>query len=327
MASLSRRDLLVSAATVGAGLAAGPFARLQKAQTDAPRALRIVQFTDVHLTTAPDVIARFRETLDQVYAMDDRPDLIVQTGDAIMDAMYASKEDSAAQFDAWREVWADYTEIPLRNCIGNHDVWGWNAGSDDDPDDVAKRGQGWPVMEFGMDDRYETFEAGGWRFITLDSTRQSGGGYVAGCDEEQMNWLVQTIEATPPDQPILISSHIPILNVTGFFEPDRLNEDNWSIPTSWMHRDAMELKNLFWGHPNVKVCLSGHMHQIEAIEFNGVAYFNSGAVSGSWWGGRYYEADPSYAVIDLYEDGGYDCQFVRTPEGERVYAELGRERS
>ena len=325
---LTRRELISGAVVAGTALTMGT-GRLSapdrlRSQSGAKRALRMVHVTDIHITPNEDVIKRVKETLDQIYAMDDRPSLIIQGGDAIMDAFAATKDASADQFEAWSSVWKEYQEIPLRNCIGNHDKWVVNGRSSTDPADAELKDSGWPMKVFGMDERYESFENGGWKFLTLDSTRPTGGGYVGGCDEEQMNWLVVELEKTPQDQPILITSHIPILNVNGFFESGRLNEGNWSIPSSWMHEDAMELKNLFWKHPQVKLCLSGHMHQTELIEFNGVGYYCSGAVCGAWWGGRYMECDPGYAVIDLYEDGTYAIEYVLTPEGQRIMDERGR---
>lgn len=318
---MTRRGLLGTGLGVGAGLLGlGQSGRPKGAK----RALRMVHITDVHLTPDAGVVVRFRETLDEIYKMEDRPSLIVQGGDAIMDAFAATKAKSAEQFAAWKGVWADYREIPLRNCIGNHDLWVNEARKSTDPADKALADQAWAVKEFGMADRYESFEAGGWKFLTLDSTRPSGGGYYGGLDPEQMEWFTKQVEGTPKDQPILVTSHIPILNVNGFFEKGQLKEGQWRIPESWMHRDAMEIKNLFWRNPQVKLCLSGHMHQTELIEFNGVGYYCSGAVCGAWWSGRYYECDPGYAVIDLFEDGTYAIDYVLTPEGRKVMAEKGR---
>ena len=77
-----------------------------------------------------------------------------------------------------------------------------------------------------------------------------------------------------------------------------------------MHEDAGLLKDLFARHRNVKIGLSGHMHQVDRIDFQGVSYLCSGAVSGSWWNGRYYACDYGYTVLDLYSDGTFEHEYV-----------------
>jgi hypothetical protein len=81
------------------------------------------------------------------------------------------------------------------------------------------------------------------------------------------------------------------------------------LPGSHQHMDAMELKNLFYRHPNVKLCLSGHTHYIDEVDFLGVRYLSGGAVCGNWWKDEnrvsmvFDEFPPAYTLIDLYADG------------------------
>ncbi len=78
-----------------------------------------------------------------------------------------------------------------------------------------------------------------------------------------------------------------------------------------MHKDCLELKDLFAQHPNVKLCLSGHLHLLDRVDYNGVTYLCNGAVSGNWWKGRHKDCDEGYAVIDLYDDGSFEHQYVK----------------
>ena len=80
-----------------------------------------------------------------------------------------------------------------------------------------------------------------------------------------------------------------------------------------MHIDARRLKNLFHAHPNVKLCLSGHMHLADSVDYLGVRYACNGAVCGSWWDGNYHEFGPGYAMVDLYEDGSTQVDFQNYP--------------
>ena len=70
-----------------------------------------------------------------------------------------------------------------------------------------------------------------------------------------------------------------------------------------------EFKNLFYQYKNVKLCLSGHIHLQDEVEYLGVKYLCNGAVSGNWWEGNYQEFPPAYAVVDLYEDGSVQSEY------------------
>jgi hypothetical protein len=80
-----------------------------------------------------------------------------------------------------------------------------------------------------------------------------------------------------------------------------------------MHVDARRLKDLFRIHPNVKLCLSGHTHLIDRVDYLGVTYLCSGAVSGAWWKGPYQEFQNSFTIIDLYDGGSFDFQVWAYP--------------
>ena len=88
-------------------------------------------------------------------------------------------------------------------------------------------------------------------------------------------------------------------------EMARLLIPSWNIPGRWMHEDALELKDLFIKYPNVKLAISGHIHLLDRVEYNGISYCCNGAVSGAWWAGNYQETQPGYAIIDLYPDGTF----------------------
>ena len=56
--------------------------------------------------------------------------------------------------------------------------------------------------------------------------------------------------------------------------------------------DCWELTEVFRRNPLVKLCLSGHMHTCDRVEYRGVWYVCGGAVSGAWWGGSEYGFPP-----------------------------------
>jgi hypothetical protein len=78
-----------------------------------------------------------------------------------------------------------------------------------------------------------------------------------------------------------------------------------------MHIDARRIKDFFLKHPNVKLCLSGHVHLWDRLEYNNVTYVCNGAVCGGWWKGSYQETPEGYGLVDLYDDGSFNAEYVR----------------
>jgi predicted phosphodiesterase len=107
-----------------------------------------------------------------------------------------------------------------------------------------------------------------------------------------------------------VVSHIPILSVAAFLDENNERTGDWHVPGAWMHIDARRIKGLFKRHPNVKLCLSGHLHLVDRCEYLGVTYVCNGAVCSNWWKGNYQETDEGYGVVDLYADGTFDAQYV-----------------
>ena len=70
-----------------------------------------------------------------------------------------------------------------------------------------------------------------------------------------------------------------------------------------MHTDFISLKKLFLAHPNIKICLSSHIHLQDELEYLGIKYYCNGAVCGNWWKGSFQEFAPGYAIIELFDDG------------------------
>ena len=247
--------------------------------------------------------------LDHVEALKDKPNLILTGGDQIMDAFGANADRTKTQWDIHRKVLRDNTGIPMRHAVGNHDVWGWAKKEGDPAESEGKRGKAWACEMLELPKPYYSFDQAGWHFVVLDSTFPNGNGYTAKLDDEQFEWLGDDLTASK-DKPTLILSHIPIIAFCPFFDGDNEKSGNWQVPGAWMHIDARKIKDLFKQHPQVKVAISGHIHLVDRVDYCGVTYFCNGAVSGGWWGGNYQECNPGYALVDLYDDGTFENQYV-----------------
>ncbi|HLG40721.1 MAG TPA: hypothetical protein VI461_13675, partial [Chitinophagaceae bacterium] len=106
-------------------------------------------------------------------------------------------------------------------------------------------------------------------------------------------------------------SHIPILSICAglFFNKTETNGD-LKIQRNLMHTDFITLKKLFMQSPNIKVCLSGHIHLQDELDYLGIKYYCNGAVSGNWWNGSFQEFAPAYAVIELNNDGSSSRKMI-----------------
>jgi 3',5'-cyclic AMP phosphodiesterase CpdA len=265
---------------------------------------RFAHLTDIHVK--PDITAEagMAKALQHVQRLTPKVDFIVNGGDAIMDALAADKASTRAQWNVFNNSLKNNNSLPIHHCIGNHDIWGWFIKNDDVKGD-ASYGKQWAVEELSLPKRYYTFQKNKWHFIVLDSTQLNpAGGYIAKVDEEQLDWLKQTLQNIPKDDYVCIISHIPLLSICAglFFNKTEENGD-LIIKRNLMHTDFLTLKNLFLQYPNIKVCISGHIHMQDELNYMGVKYYCNGAVCGNWWKGSFNDFAPGYAVIELFDDG------------------------
>lgn len=326
---LNRRELLKSSIGVAAaatGLthtsigwtADGPPLQANKREN---RVLRIAHMTDVHIQPELKADQGFASCLRHAQSLSDKPDIIFNGGDAIMDSLRQDKARTQLQWDLWKKVLKDECSLPVVHCIGNHDVWGWTkskSGCDGNEDMYGKK---WAIDALGIPSRYRSFDRAGWHFIVLDSSYPDGEGYKARLDEPQFEWLADDLAKTARSTPVLILSHIPILSAAAYFDGDCEESGDWKVPGAWIHIDARRIKDLFSKHPNVKLCISGHLHLVDRVDYNGVTYLCNGAVSGNWWKGKHQEFNEGYALVNLYSNGHFDREYVNY--GWKAQAEQG----
>ncbi|NDU94353.1 metallophosphoesterase [Spirosoma terrae] len=295
---------------MGAGLAALSATNLAAAPLAAPskqRVLRIAHLTDTHMQPLVGAAKGFEKCLHHVQGLSEKPDLIINGGDAVMEAHGRGQDSVRRQWGLYNDVIRSENALPILNCIGNHDIWCRKETKvyfDD--------GRKWAMDELQMSDRYYSLDRNGWHIVVLDSVQPKADGswYTAHLDDEQYHWLESDLKVTPVETPILIVSHVPILAACVFFDGQRFSGENWSVPSRWMHSDTIRLTSLFHRYPNVKSALSGHIHLVDRVDYGGVSYFCNGAVSGAWWFGKYHHTAAGYAVVDLFNDGSVENTYV-----------------
>lgn len=309
MARFTRRELVRGIGAATLGVAAWLHLRSRASAQRARRVLRIAHLTDIHVQPEGTAVQGMVRCLEAVQEMPDRPDLILFGGDNVMDVFAQNRERARVLGDLWRKLVREHCQIPCRLCVGNHDVWGWNREKSGCSGNEPDYGKKWALETFELTSSYYAFEQAGWKFIVLDSTYPHGNDYKGRLDDEQFEWLQQELKRTPASTPVFVLSHIPILSASAFLDGQNEKTGDWVVPGAWMHIDARRIIELFYRHQNVKLCVSGHIHLLDKVEYNGVTYICDGAVSGAWWRGNYQQTPPGWGLIDLYADGSFTHEY------------------
>ena len=312
---MNRRELLQSLA-LGTGAAwwsttAGPSPLNAAENADGrKRTARLAHLTDIHLYNKRHAAEGLAKALRHVQSLDDPPELLINGGDAVYDALAVDRSELENQWALWKATWAAECALPVKHCLGNHDVWGWDKAGSKTTGNEPGWGKRYSLDQLGLERGYYGFDIGGWRILVLDSlTADDETVYRGELDEAQFDWLKNELTVTPATTPIATLSHIPILTVGGVEFQEHVKQDPRKR-SMLSHQDATELVHLFRKHPNLKLCLSGHTHLTERVSFSGIDFVNSGAVSGLWWKGDHYHTDEGYNVIDLYDDGTFENEYV-----------------
>ncbi len=275
------------------------------------RSLRVAHITDVHMLDRANAELCFTRVLQEINSLRDKPDLIINTGDTVMDENKQLLETVEKRWHVWNTIVKKGNSIPMRSALGNHDVW---YGPDDALDAQYKKdkryGKQWAIDMLGLPSRYYSFESKGWKFIALDSINGDKGYQL---DDEQFKWLEAELKNNPAKLPVCIFNHVPILSMGALlYLTKRKPVSEVMFPSGDMHNDHQRIKDLFYQAGNVRVCLSGHVHYVDGVEYLGVKYLCNGAVSGNWWGEplALEEFPPVYSLLDLYDDGTFDHRLV-----------------
>ncbi len=270
-----------------------------------PVVLRLAHLTDIHLKDEWDAPARFRRCLHHVQSQKPSVHMILNGGDVVFDMNKENLSTINNQWSLYHSIIKAECNLPVHYALGNHDIW-WNENDKGQAD----YGKQFSLEQLQLSKPYYSFNNSGWKFIVLDSVHLDidNTWYIGKLGDEQLNWLKNELASTPKETPVCVLSHIPILTATLMIEDDIVNK--WEMTGGDMHTDTAKIINLFNGYPNVKLCMSGHIHLRDKVVYNNVTYICDGAVCGAWWKGNKRETAPGYGLIDLYADGSFAEQYV-----------------
>ncbi|MCW5937883.1 MAG: metallophosphoesterase [Fimbriimonadaceae bacterium] len=303
--SLTRRELLAA----GAVASLAPLAFGRQEQTDIARLkpFRVVHFTDVHVQPEMNAPWGMAKALRHALSQDPKPDMVVTGGDLVMDAFAATEERAKTQWAIFSSVMKD-CDVPVVHTLGNHDVWGWNKKASKTTGDEPLWGKRWFMETFEYANTYQALEAGDWRLVVLDTLIMTDDGYNGYLDEAQLDWFKGEIAKS--EKPMMVVSHIPLIAPCNMVHGYKPSQGEWVVGGSLQTKNFDDVRKVFDANPQVKLCVSGHIHLVDRYDYNGVSYVCAGAVSGAWWMGKSRTFDPGYTVFDLYPDGRWEHSYV-----------------
>jgi len=313
--SISRRDVLLTGVAAGVAFTAPRLLAADIKITEPPprdgKPFRIAHLTDMHVTEKHNAQAGFAAALKSIAQFDRPPQILITGGDHIMDALVTTRERAVEQWDMYGKILADNTKLKTYPCIGNHDVWGWSAK--DDYSAAKDFGKPIALERLGLKERYYSFDAGGWHFVMLDNIAMRDRGYYGAFDDAQQQWLEADLAKNLAGErlPVCVVTHIPLCGVSPYFfaKGGENGESFYRAPDNLMHHNVKPLLRQL-AQNNVKLCISGHTHLVDRVDYLGISFVCDGAVCGNWWGGPYQDFQEGYGVFDLYPSGAFDHRYV-----------------
>ena len=286
---MDRRHFLSLAGAAGAVATVGSPV-LGYAESSTPQDFDFLFFTDTHLQPELDASKGCDMAFKKMRGL--KAEFAIQGGDHIFDALAVPKERSLSLFEMYDKTQQDLG-LKVYHAIGNHDVFGIYPASGMEPSDPLY-GKKYYTDHIGK--TYYSFDHKGVHFIVLDSIWiTEDRAYEGRIGDDQLAWLAADLAAQPAAKPIIVTTHIPLVTAYENYE------DTIAVPK---HAHQLSVANtgkvypLFRGH-NVLGVLQGHTHVNERVEWQGVPYMTSGAVSGNWWHGTHLGAAEGYTVVSL----------------------------
>ena len=256
-------------------------------------------FTDTHLQPELDASRGCDMAFKKMRGI--KAEFAIQGGDHIFDGLAVPKARSMSLFDLYDKTQQDLG-MKVHHTIGNHDLIGLFPKSGVDPADAQ---YGKRFFEEHLGKTYYSFDHKGVHFVVLDSIGMTPDrSYEGRIDAAQLQWLAEDLKALPAQTPVIVSVHIPLVSAIDNYTP--------APAVAPLHHgmtvaNSYEVTPLFEGR-NVLAVLQGHTHVNERVEWHGVPYITSGAVSGNWWHGTRLGTPEGFTVVSL-RDGKLSTRY------------------
>ena len=257
---------------------------------------RFVFMTDIHVQPELRGAEGFESAIDHVNGLMPKPAFAITGGDLVMDVLSQTYGRADSLYTLFQQT-AQRFEMPVHNCIGNHEHFGLSSKSGVSPDH-PEYGKRMFMNRLGEGRTYRSFDHGKWHFILLDGVGMlPERGYFGQVDSLQLVWLKEDLERIGPDRPVVLALHIPLYSVRIQFRDGPLaSNGRGSVVTN--ANDVWKICRQY----NVKLVLQGHLHIVEEIVWRGTHFVNAGAVSGAWWKGPNEDFEEGFVVVDVKGD-------------------------
>jgi len=252
----------------------------------APRPLRLLQFTDLHLAPEPGGTVRgvatqrsFRRCLDHARRHHYPVDALLLTGDLV--------QDDGATYDVLAGMLAD-EPAPIHCLPGNHDVTSRMGGP------LAR-----PPFDLSPVARY-----GPWTLLLLDSA--TPGVHAGSLPVEALDFVDATLARFADTHALVVLHHQPV-----------------PVGSSWLDAIGLQegeaLMAVLGRHHNVRGVLWGHIHQAFDALQQGIVMMGSPSTCFQFVPGDDFGVDtrpPGYRRLLLHPDGTIETAVVWVPEDE-----------
>jgi 3',5'-cyclic AMP phosphodiesterase CpdA len=279
-----------------------------------PRPQRVLHISDMHVQAALNADKGFAAAL--VHAAKHVPDIdwVLNTGDCVYQGMNVDHATTARNWALWRDVMKAHCPWPAEHVVGNHDIYGWGLRGDGVKPDGPDYGKKWALRELGLTAASRVFDRAGWRFVVLDTVQQRDDSFACRASDEDFAWFVDALKSVPAGVPVCVVTHAPILSVAaGLYMGGPEKPDGLYTPFFLQCTDAVRLSDAIADSGKVKLCLTGHTHMVDQVNYKGTTYISHGAISGNKWLGKTRGFGTTFGVVDLFPDGRFESRLIEFP--------------
>ena len=196
--------------TPGDRRAVGTFYRAPAATLDfglarsaVPATWRFAHLSDSHVDATN--VGRLRDAF--ALARSRAADLALVSGDLVKDALRVGEAEARAEFGLYAAE-AARAGLPVRNVLGNHDVFGIERETSHVAETHPAYGK--RMYEAALGPRYYAFNRGRIHFIVLDTIGVDDMWYYGFLDAEQLDWVRKELAFVPAGATVVTVGHIPL---------------------------------------------------------------------------------------------------------------------
>lgn len=277
----------------------------QNSNSQQSESFSFVFLTDIHLKPEMNAPKGFQMAIDKVNELN--PDFVLTGGDLVYDAMRGNQARSDTLFSLYKNMSAGFN-MPVYNCIGNHDLFAIYAESPETSDH--------PDYKYGMFERYfgktyYSFDHKGWHFVVLNSLDVTENKRYTGVfSEEELKWLKDDLAKVDTTTPLVLTTHLPMLTARAQVKG---SEGRGNVSNS------AEIFEMLEDYKKVLI-LQGHIHWKEYGVINDrIHYITGGSIAGNGWKGRRHNTKEGFVQVHVvgddftweYVDHGWEAERLK----------------